>query len=117
MPIIKPTEFSAPVFFPKNDYSIVKYLDLTKFVSLLHKQSLFFCRLDKLEDKFEGTTAISSVKKTTEELLKTANLFLNAPYLWGGKSVFGIDCSGFTQLVYKLNGYKIQLQMHLVVRV
>ena len=34
-------------------------------------------------------------------------MFLNAPYLWGGKSPFGIDCSGFTQLVYKLNGYKL----------
>ena len=57
MPIIKPTEFCAPVFYPKTDYAIVKYLDITKFISLLYKQSLFFCRLDKLEDQFEGTTA------------------------------------------------------------
>ena len=34
-------------------------------------------------------------------------MYLNAPYLWGGKTPFGIDCSGFTQMVYKLNGYKI----------
>lgn len=27
--------------------------------------------------------------------------FLNTTYLWGGRSVFGIDCSGFTQMVYK----------------
>jgi len=26
---------------------------------------------------------------------------LNAPYLWGGKSFFGIDCSGFTQQVFR----------------
>jgi len=32
---------------------------------------------------------------------------LNSPYLWGGKNPFGIDCSGFTQLVFKLNGHKI----------
>jgi len=56
MPIIEPTRHSAPVFFPNSDYTIVKYFDLTKFVSLLYKQALFFCRLDKLEDKFEGTS-------------------------------------------------------------
>lgn len=36
-----------------------------------------------------------------------AMLFLNTPYLWGGRSVFGLDCSGYTQLVYKMAGIKI----------
>ena len=40
-------------------------------------------------------------------MIETAFMYLNAPYLWGGKSPFGIDCSGFTQMVYKLNGYKL----------
>ncbi len=40
-------------------------------------------------------------------IIKTSYLYLNAPYLWGGKTPFGIDCSGFTQMVYKLNGYKL----------
>lgn len=56
MPIIEPSPHSAPVFYPNTDYQIVKYFDLTKFISLLYKQALFFCRLDKLEDKFEGTS-------------------------------------------------------------
>ena len=30
--------------------------------------------------------------------------FLNTPYLWGGRSIFGIDCSGFSQMVYKCLG-------------
>ena len=36
-----------------------------------------------------------------------ANQFLNAPYLWGGRTILGIDCSGFTQLVFRLNGVSI----------
>jgi hypothetical protein len=35
------------------------------------------------------------------------DLFLNSPYLWGGKSVFGTDCSGFVQQVFKLFGVKL----------
>lgn len=42
-----------------------------------------------------------------ENIINTAFLYLNAPYLWGGKTPFGIDCSGFTQMVYKLNGYNL----------
>jgi len=36
-----------------------------------------------------------------------AKLFLGAPYLWGGKSVFGIDCSGYTQLLHFAMGISI----------
>ena len=57
MAIIRPTTQTAPVFYPQSDYIIVKYLDLTRFISLIQRKTLFFCRLDKLEDKFEGTTA------------------------------------------------------------
>ncbi|MDR3697498.1 C40 family peptidase [Mucilaginibacter sp.] len=43
----------------------------------------------------------------TENLLVTATSFLNAPYLWGGRTHFGIDCSGFTQAVFKLQGVNL----------
>lgn len=33
--------------------------------------------------------------------------YLNTPYLWGGKSVFGVDCSGFAQQVFKFFGKKL----------
>lgn len=40
-------------------------------------------------------------------ILKLTKDYLNTPYLWGGKSPFGIDCSGLTQVIFSLN--KIQL--------
>ncbi|WP_165525637.1 C40 family peptidase, partial [Psychrobacter pygoscelis] len=55
--------------------------------------------------EFEGLK-ISGIKPKAN-LVSTAYLYMNAPYLWGGKTPFGIDCSGFTQMVYKLNGYKL----------
>jgi cell wall-associated NlpC family hydrolase len=33
--------------------------------------------------------------------------YLNAPYLWGGKSIWGIDCSGFVQAIFRLHGYNL----------
>ncbi len=61
--------------------------------------------LNLLNHNFEG--AKITTKSSKSELVKTALIYLNAPYLWGGKTPFGIDCSGFTQMVYKLNGYKL----------
>jgi cell wall-associated NlpC family hydrolase len=37
-------------------------------------------------------------------ILRTARRFLRVPYLWGGCSPMGLDCSGFVQLVYRLHG-------------
>lgn len=62
MPIEKPTNQTAPINEVKENYKIVKYLDISKFISILQKESLFFCRLDKLEDKFEGTSPKENVK-------------------------------------------------------
>lgn len=42
-----------------------------------------------------------------EKLVEIAFTYLNTPYLWGGRSPFGIDCSGFSQIVYKLGGHVI----------
>ena len=64
-------------------------------------------RIGESTFKFDGQICDTNIKRTVKDLKETAYLFLNAPYLWGGRSPFGIDCSGFTQLVYKLNGYKL----------
>ncbi|MDP9047192.1 MAG: C40 family peptidase [Bacteroidota bacterium] len=43
----------------------------------------------------------------TENFAATTMSFLNTPYLWGGRTHFGIDCSGFTQAVFRLQGVNL----------
>lgn len=68
-------------FLPKSDYSIVKYLDLTKYISLLQRQALFFCRLDKLEDPFEGLTPKANFDPRVEwhRYMRDVENFYEAP--------------------------------------
>ena len=42
-----------------------------------------------------------------EEICAIAQTLLNAPYLWGGKNAMGMDCSGFTQVVYATQGINL----------
>ena len=44
---------------------------------------------------------------TAENLLSSAKSMLGLPYLWGGTSVKGVDCSGFTKTAFYMNGYVI----------
>ncbi|PWA08805.1 C40 family peptidase [Flavobacterium laiguense] len=75
-------------------------IPLGSSLSFLNYSEINTCNFD-----FEGTK--TSGIKPKNFLLNSAFMYLNAPYLWGGKTPFGIDCSGFTQMVYKLNGYKL----------
>ena len=61
-----------------------------------------------------GFISISNQKYEVGELenyslsfVDSAKRYLNTPYLWGGKGIYGIDCSGFTQIVAKLHGIQL----------
>lgn len=57
---------------------------------------------DVKNTRTEIVAEVGVVKKT--DIIPIADMFLGVPYLWGGKSQFGIDCSGLVQLVYKVCG-------------
>ncbi|SKC86948.1 C40 family peptidase [Ohtaekwangia koreensis] len=65
--------------------------------------------LFKMEEQFafNGEAKNVGLKREYEFLKNIAVKYINAPYQWGGKNPFGIDCSGFTQMVYKICGYKL----------
>lgn len=50
---------------------------------------------------------LSSLDQTGEDLVATSKKLMGLPYLWGGTSPKGVDCSGFTKTVYFLNGMVI----------
>jgi len=59
-----------------------------------------------LDHTFEGN--VHTGQNPKESLVDIAIMYLKAPYLAGGKTPFGVDFSGFTQMVYKINGYSLE---------
>lgn len=55
---------------------------------------------------FQGISLENNLSNL-ENIRKIALKYLHAPYLWGGRSPFGIDCSGLTQMVYKFLGINL----------
>ncbi|OQP61828.1 hypothetical protein A3860_30650 [Niastella vici] len=54
-----------------------------------------------IDYKEAATWNAAGAKPGADAIKERAMLFLNTPYLWGGRSVFGVDCSGFTQMVFR----------------
>ncbi len=100
----------------------------TKYISSTHNGKLFFEETDMYLPLgseltgmktghvraanawgfFKGKKVAIAEVVATEELLRTAIMnYIHAPYLWGGRSINGLDCSGLTQMAYKLCNHAI----------
>lgn len=62
------------------------------------------CLLWDEKFKYNAVYRNTTEQPTTELFQNTILPWLNAPYLWGGKTAMGVDCSGFVQTVFKVLG-------------
>lgn len=82
-------------------------------LNLIAGSSLPFFKTGQISINYELYEVARSVvvpdkNKFNEEIMSAALFYLHTPYLWGGRSPFGIDCSGLTQMVFKQFGIRLK---------
>ncbi len=112
---------SNQVTFIDNDFAMrkpVNYSDENDQVALINGSEMRLslctpmyenCFVGKYKIEFPALnkTRIDDKNFDEIEIKRITNKFLNTSYLWGGRSSFGMDCSGFTQQVFKMFGKKL----------
>lgn len=97
---------SLELFYILEDQDTGHFLPVTLGCSLPYFDGKF-CNLEGFEFAFDGQTNSVKHGRVNDFIVGTAYSLLNSPYLWGGRSPLGIDCSGFTQVVYKTAGIRL----------
>ncbi|MEC0251284.1 C40 family peptidase [Bacillus halotolerans] len=103
--ISKPTAF---LYGDTGDKEIE--LSFLTALPLIEEENGFFKVATPFGDRLLRQTDAAFVqnkKGTAEDIIQAGASFLGLPYLWGGISGFGFDCSGFMYSVFKANGYRI----------
>lgn len=81
------------------------YIPFGSVIPVGEGQSL---QLGKFKIEYKGDIIKPEENTSTEDLVKKFSYtYLNTPYLWGGRSVFGVDCSGFVQVVFSCLNIKM----------
>lgn len=92
--------------------TVLPLLDITqagrKQVALPGERTAWLSRTSIEIRRQESANARTSIR----EIMTYVRAFLGVPYLWGGTSCEGIDCSGFVQLCYRMGGYSIPRDAH-----
>jgi hypothetical protein len=99
--------------YPRTNKLIIK----EPVVQLNHENTrLFLCAGSEIEfPDARGCVTIHNkefrfsepVASKDDSILTDAGKYLHAPYQWGGRTVFGIDCSGFIQILFKIHGLRL----------
>lgn len=93
------------VYFGEKHLLIPVGSSLPGYEKLLDEKQIGKGRLGSIEYHYSGNYFNRAEQQPSPELIsQLATAWLNAPYLWGGRTPLGVDCSGFVQVVFKLMG-------------
>jgi cell wall-associated NlpC family hydrolase len=92
----------------KNQKIITKDIKIKTNIGLINiTKGAFLHKITPQKFNIDNFNIESNFIHTKTNLITFAKSFLNTPYLWGGKNSYGIDCSGFSQVVLRSQGIEI----------
>lgn len=86
-----------------HQYQEQKAVYVTEKISNVFDQLVVLGSQIPLPENYKG----EHNQNTSHTVRSLALKYWNTPYLWGGKTIFGIDCSGFAQQVFKMLGHNL----------
>ena len=90
--------YFTSLFEPNIKSKIISFLYFNSKINVLSKTKNWCSILYDKKETFIFRKHIVDINKTYKDWVRLLMMFENTPYLWGGKSVNGIDCSGLVQL-------------------
>lgn len=97
-----------PIQLTHEPVTVIRIIDQNSFLYLPAGSRLPGIDQDKFTLGTRSFELLNKIQPKENNLIKYALTYLNTPYLWGGRTHFGIDCSGFSQAVYLQNGLQIK---------